>query len=107
MTNANYKAFIADIRVMLAAPVPRFPGQSETSNIGPTGPSATPATNTAAFDKTEAAWQAYSTAECSAVDTFWRGGTIVNQMVGECNLRMSRARMHELAAAYSDLLHPL
>ena len=107
LTDANFKAFAGDIRAILAAPAPRFPGQPEIPDIGPTGPSATSATNTAAFDKAEASWQAYAAAECSAVDTFWRGGTIVNSMVGECNLRMSRARMHELAAAYSVLLHPL
>jgi uncharacterized protein YecT (DUF1311 family) len=107
LTEDNFKAFAADIRAMLAATAPRFPGQPEIPDIGPTSPSATSATNTAAFDKSEASWQAYAADECSAVDTFWRGGTIVNSMVGECNLRVTRARMHELAAAYSDLLHTL
>src|ERR1035437_6952341 len=73
LTGANLKAFAAAIRAMLA---PASPGEPEEPYIGPTGTAATPATNTAAFDKAQAAWQAYATAECDAVDTYWRGGTI-------------------------------
>ncbi len=72
---------------------------------GPSGIEATPATNTAAFDAAESAWQTYATAECSAVDTYWRGGTIVNSMVSECDLRLARARLRELDTVYS-ISHP-
>ena len=99
VTDTNYKAFITALRAMLALPVPASPG-IPTPITGPTGPEATPATNTAAFDTAESAWHTYSTAECGAVDTLWRGGTIVNSMVGRCHLRMARARMHELDEVY-------
>jgi uncharacterized protein YecT (DUF1311 family) len=104
ITDTNYKAFTSALRAMLALPAPTFPGEI-TPAIGPSGREATPATNTAAFDAAEAAWQTYATAECNAVDTFWRGGTIVNAMVGECNLRLARARLHELNDAYDMPLH--
>jgi uncharacterized protein YecT (DUF1311 family) len=103
ITNANLKAFTTTLRAMLALPAPKFPG--ETPYIGPSGPAATPATNTAAFDAAELAWQTYATAECNAVDTEWRGGTIVYSKVGYCNLRLARARLHELDTAYDTLLH--
>jgi uncharacterized protein YecT (DUF1311 family) len=104
ITDANYKAFTSTLRAMLALPAPTFPGET-TPSVGPSGREATPATNTAAFDTSEAAWQTYAKAQCDAVDTLWRGGTIVNSMVGECNLRMARARLHELNDAYEMPLH--
>jgi uncharacterized protein YecT (DUF1311 family) len=104
ITDANYRAFTAAVRAMLALPQPTFPGET-TPYVGPTGPEATPATNTAAFDAAEAAWHAYATAECNAVDTLWRSGTIVNAMVGYCELRMARTRLHELNDAYEMLLY--
>jgi uncharacterized protein YecT (DUF1311 family) len=100
LTNANLKAFAAAIRAMLALPYAQFPGQPDTPAEGPSGQEATPATSTAAFDKAQSAWQAYSEAQRSFVDTLWRGGTIVNSMVGYCGLRLSRARMHELNDVY-------
>ena len=103
-TRANYKAFTTALRAMLDLLDPAVPGEDKPY-IGPTGPAATPATNTAAFDKAEAAWQTYETAECNAVDTFWRGGTIVNAMVGECDLRQTRNRLPELDTVYS-VTHP-
>jgi uncharacterized protein YecT (DUF1311 family) len=105
LTDANYKAYMAALRSMLALPVPTMPGSDDGAG-GPTGHEGTPATNTAAFDAAELAWQTYATAECGAVDTLWRGGTIVNSIDGECNLRMARARLHELDIAYSVRLHP-
>jgi uncharacterized protein YecT (DUF1311 family) len=90
---------------MLAFPGPAMQGTS-TPSVGPTGPEGTPATNTAAFDAAESAWLTYAKAECSAMDTLWRGGTIVNSIVGKCELRMTHVRMHELDLAYSRLLHP-
>jgi uncharacterized protein YecT (DUF1311 family) len=104
LTEANYKAFTTALRGMLALPEPAVPG-APTPYMGPTGPEGTPATNTAAFDAAESAWQAYAKAECSAMDTLWRGGTIVNSIVAECELRMARARMHELDNAYDMQLH--
>ena len=103
-TRANYKTFTTALRAMLDLRDPAMPGEDKPY-IGPTGPAATPATNTAAFDKAEAAWQTYETAECNAVDTFWRGGTIVNSMVGDCYQRLTRARLHELDSAYDMPLH--
>jgi uncharacterized protein YecT (DUF1311 family) len=105
ITQANYKAFITAIRAMLALTAPKMPGESDTPYVGPTGPESTPAAEVAAFDASEAAWHTYATAECNAVDTLWRGGTIVNSMVGSCNLRMARARLHELDDAYEMTLH--
>jgi uncharacterized protein YecT (DUF1311 family) len=105
LTDANYKAFTTAVRAILALPFPAPLGAKDDS-MGPTGPEGTPATNTAAFDAAESAWHTYATAECKAVDTLWRGGTIVNSMVGECDLRMTRARLHELDTAYSLDLHP-
>jgi uncharacterized protein YecT (DUF1311 family) len=105
LTDANYKAFASSLRAMLALPEPSISGES-TPYVGPTGPAATPATNTAAFDAAETAWDAYARAQCDVVDTYWRSGTIVNAMVGECNLRLARARMHELDFAYDNLLRP-
>ena len=61
--------------------------------------------DTAAFDKAEAAWEVYAGSECDAVDTYWRSGTIVNAMDGECKLRMARARLRELDEMYS-ITHP-
>jgi uncharacterized protein YecT (DUF1311 family) len=103
ITQANYKVFVTTLRAMLALPEPAMPGESPY--IGPTGPAATPAANAAAFDAAESAWHAYATAECNAVDTLWRSGTIVNEMVGLCNLRMARARLHELDVAYDMHSH--
>ena len=105
LTLANYQGFTTALRAMLSEPEPAMPG-IPTPYIGPTGPAGTPATNTAAFDAAESAWQAYAKAECGAMDTFWRSGTIVNAIVGECDLRMARARMHELDSAYDTLLRP-
>lgn len=105
VTNTNYKTFIAALRAMLLTPEPTVPG-APTPIVGPTGEEATPATNIAAFDAAESAWQTYAKAECSAVDTYWRGGTIVNAMVGECSLRMSRSRLRELNDAYEATIHP-
>jgi uncharacterized protein YecT (DUF1311 family) len=104
ITEANYKAFITAFRAILALPQPTIPGVKYPI-LGPSGPEATPETDTAAFDAAESAWHTYATAECNAVDTDWRGGTIVNSMVGQCNLRMARARLHELDTAYSMTLH--
>ena len=104
LTGANYKAFTSALRAMLALPQPTFPGET-TPYIGPSGREATPATNTAAFDTAESAWQTYAKAQCDAVDTLWRGGTIVDAMDGECYLRQARARLHELNDAYDMLLH--
>jgi uncharacterized protein YecT (DUF1311 family) len=105
LTDANYKAFTTALRSMLALPVPTMPG-SDGGLEGPSGREGTPATNTAAFDAAELAWRTYATAECGAVDTLWRGGTIVNSVVDECDLRMVRARLHELDLAYGVRLHP-
>jgi uncharacterized protein YecT (DUF1311 family) len=105
VTDTNYKAFAASIRAALALRRPLGPGE-ENDSSGPTGPAATPATSTAAFDEAETAWQAYRRAECNAIDVKWRGGTIVNSMVGACWLRMTRARMHELDDAYDLSSHP-
>jgi len=101
LTDANYKAFVQAVRALIALSAPEIPDMS-----GPTGPSRTSATETAAFDKAEAAWQAYYVAECGAVDTHWRGGTIVNAMDAECGLRLAHARMHELDQVYS-ITHPM
>ena len=105
VTEANYKAFTSVLRAMLALPVPTMPGASGMPAIGPSGPEATPATNAAAFDAAESAWHTYAAAECGAIDTLWRGGTIVNSMVGQCNQRLARTRLHELDTAYDMLLH--
>lgn len=105
LTDANLKGFTTAIRAILAQPVPRGPGEPEVY-VGPSGPEGTPATNTAAFDIAQALWASYAEAECSAVDTLWRGGTIVNAIVGECGLRMSRLHLHELDTAYSLYLRP-
>ena len=100
VTEANYKTFTTSLRAILA-----LDSGDSSDQIGPSGHPATPAMNTAAFDTSEIAWHAYSTAECNAMDTFWRGGTIVNSMVGECHLRVARSRLHELNDAYDMLLH--
>ena len=105
LTDANYKAFTTALRAILALPRPSFPGETIPA-VGPSGPEATPGTNTASFDAAESAWHTYATAECTAVDTLWRGGTIVNSMVGYCDLRLTHTRLHELNEAYSDELHP-
>ncbi|MDP9039306.1 MAG: lysozyme inhibitor LprI family protein [Acidobacteriota bacterium] len=104
LTEANYKAFTAALRAMLALPEPERPGAAYPLS-GPSGPEATPATSTAAFDKSEVAWRAYATAQCDAVDVQWRGGTIVNSMVHQCSIRQTRSRLHELDTAYSEILH--
>jgi uncharacterized protein YecT (DUF1311 family) len=105
ITTANLKAFTAALRELLALPEPRIPGMTYPIR-GPSGPEGTPATNTAAFDKTEAVWQPYAKAECDAEDVEWRGGTIVNFMDAKCELRQSRARLHELREAYDMVLEP-
>jgi uncharacterized protein YecT (DUF1311 family) len=105
LTEANYQTFTKALRAILALPYPTVSGGSEPV-MGPTGPEATPATNTAAFDAAESVWQTYAASQCKAVDTLWRGGTIVNAMVMECALRQSRNRLRELNVAYSNELHP-
>src|SRR6266702_583101 len=105
ITNANLKAFTTALRELLALPSPPIPGATYPI-IGPSGPEATPATNTVAFDATETSWRAYAKAECDAEDTEWRGGTIVNVMDGQCELRQSRARLRELRTAYDEFLAP-
>jgi len=103
ITEANYKAYTSALRAMLAPPSADEPSPQES---GPTGQYATFATNAAAFDAAEAAWHTYAAAECNAIDTLWRGGTIVNSMVLGCSQRMTRARLHELDNAYDFSLHP-
>jgi uncharacterized protein YecT (DUF1311 family) len=105
ITTANLKIFTSALRQLLALPAPPIPGMSYPI-MGPSGAEATPATNTAAFDKTEATWPAYAKAECDAEDTEWRGGTIVNLIDGRCKLRQSRARLHELRTLYDEVLEP-
>ena len=105
ISEATYKAFTSALRQMLASARPTWPGET-VPYVGPTGPAATPETSTAAFEKAESAWKVYAEAECRAVDTEWRSGTIVNSMVSECELRLLRARMHELNTAYDNWLHP-
>ena len=105
LTDVNYKAVLSALRAILALPVPRGPGMPEKSS-GPSGPIATPAANTAALDAAEAAWHTYADAECNAVDTEWRGGTIVNAKYHECTVRVVRARLRELASAYDQFLQP-
>ena len=100
ITGANYRAFTSSLRAILAA----YPSTDAPAQ-GPTGPEATAKTATAAFDDAEAAWQTYRKAECNAVDVLWRGGTIVNSMVGYCWLRVTRSRMHELNDAYDPSSH--
>jgi uncharacterized protein YecT (DUF1311 family) len=104
LTAANFQAFTTALRALLALPGPPMPGAAYPVT-GPSGPEATPASSTAAFDAAESAWQAYAKAECSAVDVQYRGGTIVNLMVGECDLRHSRARLRELAEVYRNNLY--
>jgi uncharacterized protein YecT (DUF1311 family) len=103
VTEANYRAFTTAVRAILALPEPQMPGE-HNPHVGPSGVEATPATDTAAFDAAESAWQSYSKAECTAVDVHWRGGTIVNSMIGQCHLRLARARMDELASDYMGIL---
>lgn len=105
LTDASYKAFTSALRAMLALPEPQVPGL-EYPLTGPSGPEATPATSTAAFNAAEAAWRTYAEAECNAVDTEWRGGTVVTSVVLDCNLRQARTRLQELDQAYSTRLHP-
>ncbi|HWG18110.1 MAG TPA: lysozyme inhibitor LprI family protein [Acidobacteriaceae bacterium] len=99
LTSANYKAYAEAIRALLALPTPDIPDMPNPYQ-GPTGQMSTSATETAAFDKAEAAWQNYVSAECGAVDTHWRGGTIVNFEIGECHIRLARDRMNELESVY-------
>ncbi len=105
ITEGNLKKFSRALRAMLALPEPQMPGM-DYPMMGPSGPEATPATSSAAFDVSERAAEAYARAECGAVDVQWRGGTIVNAVVLECELRQSRNRLHELDTAYSEVLHP-
>jgi uncharacterized protein YecT (DUF1311 family) len=105
LTGANLKTFTTAVRGLLAVPYPSQPGLPDYPN-GPTGHPGTPATNTAAFDAAESAWHTYAKAQCDAVDTLWRGGTIVNAVDLECSLRQSRNRLRELDTAYSVVLHP-
>ena len=71
VTTANYQAFTAALRSLLALPEPPEPGVTNPVQ-GVSGPQATPASSTAAFDAAESAWQAYIKAECSAEDAEWR-----------------------------------
>ena len=104
LTEVNHNKFTTALRAMLALPEPRQPGVPYPLS-GPSGPAATPETSTAAFDKSAVAWNAYAKAECDAVDTEWRSGTIVNAMVLTCELRLLRDHLHELDTAYYTL-HP-
>jgi uncharacterized protein YecT (DUF1311 family) len=104
-TETNYKAFTAALRALLALSDPQIPGET-SPDVGPGGTVATPAEEAAAFDTAESAWHAYAKAECSAVVTFWSGGTIVFTIGVECDIRMTRARLHELNIAYGDALIP-
>ena len=88
VTDTNYKAFITALRAMLALPVPASPG-IPTPITGPTGPEATPATNTAAFDTAESAWHTYSTAECSRRSS-GAAARSSTPWSGRCHLRMAR-----------------
>jgi hypothetical protein len=101
LTTANYQAFTSALRSLLALPQPPAPGGSYPVQ-GISGPQAIPVSSVTPFDASESAWQPYAKAECSAVDSQWHsaGPSDVNIYVGECTLRHSRARMHELAGVY-------
>lgn len=105
LTEANYQAFTSALRDLLALPAPRIPGVPYPLT-GPSGPEATPDTSTAAFNASETAFNAYAKAQCAAVDTEWRGGTIVNSVILQCRLRQTRNRLREEDTTYSSRLHP-
>jgi uncharacterized protein YecT (DUF1311 family) len=92
---------------MLALPVPQ--PESNVPGYGPDPAAPTQdAANTTAFDAAELAWHTYATAECAAVDTLsnWGNWLHSNRSIVECNLRLARARLHELDLVYGDRLHP-
>ncbi|BES72337.1 hypothetical protein RE428_33550 [Marinobacter nanhaiticus D15-8W] len=48
------------------------------------------------IESSQSAWETYRDAHCGAVYEKWSGGTIRGLMGGECRLRLTRERTHEL-----------
>jgi uncharacterized protein YecT (DUF1311 family) len=64
----------------------------------------------AAFVKAEAAWSAYSQAECGAVYQAWSGGTIRGTEYLACHIRLSQLHAHTVWSewlTYHDSTPPI
>jgi uncharacterized protein YecT (DUF1311 family) len=50
----------------------------------------------AALDESQKTWEAYEKAQCNALYTKWRQGSVAGVMEVECQVTMTKARTHEL-----------
>lgn len=50
----------------------------------------------AALDESQKTWQAYKGAQCNAIYTKWREGSIAGVLGVECEVALTKARTHEL-----------
>jgi len=97
ITDADYAAFTAAIRAILALKAPQI-GSGPTS--GPTGTPLTSEDLVKEFDALQSAWQEYrDIVPKTAYDQF-KGGTLAPVFDGQCSQQIVRSHMRELNLIY-------
>lgn len=104
ITNENLKEYEEAIRETLALVYPTMPGTSPHS-VGIAGPILTPEQSAAELDQTEQQWGAYRKSACGSVFHQFEGGTGGPSAELECEIRLARNHMRELAGIYDLKLH--
>ena len=100
-TSANYVAYAGALRSLLG-----LSGEDgESQSFGLSGKPLTSKELVKDFEATEAAWQKYRTAQCSAAFNLFRGGSVATPQAGFCELMLVRSHMREVDYVYSYLLH--
>jgi hypothetical protein len=102
ITEANYTAFTAAIRALLALKVPAFPGEDQNF-VGMTGKPLTSEEQVKEFDTLESLWQKYLERATSAAYDQFKGGTLAPSFEVQCRRDLMRSHMHELHLIYGDL----
>jgi len=102
LTEANYTAFTASIRGMLAQKVPVGPGE-DSNVVGLTGKPLSSEELVKQFDTLEALWRKYfGLAETTGYDQF-QGGSGAPSFGLQCRRDVMRSHLHELHLLYGDL----
>ncbi len=105
ITENNLKRYEELIRELMA-PEPQIPGQPATNLPGPTGPVLTSEQLELEFDHVEQSWRQYRDRACTAAFHQFDGGTAGPPFEGECEQKLTRDHMRELAMIYEGPLSP-
>jgi len=102
LTEANYTAFTASVRGMLAQKVPVGPGE-DPNFVGLTGKPLSSEELVKQFDTLESLWKEYfDRVESTAFDQF-RGGSLAPSFGLQCRRGVMRSHLRELHLLYGDL----